>query len=216
MICVSLLIHNEALVADSQFRAVHILRGLVKVRHPRLLLESILFVNHSATYPDTFRMLSRLDYREGQSRARNQILFADACEGCTHINAMPTHPQILGQRCAWQMPIDADVVPLRRRHSPLRSRSRHSTVSSHRDLETAHAHIKEDCCGHYVYVWYLVSKLKMQEDTTDKFRVCGSALGTIVHTVELSKKVDKDLTWDGLDDQIWAVCDVNLASFASK
>ncbi|KAJ4373797.1 hypothetical protein N0V83_002536 [Neocucurbitaria cava] len=46
--------------------------------------------------------------------------------------------------------------------------------------------------------------------------VCGSALGTIVHTVALSKKVDKDLTWDGLDDQIWAVCDVNLASFATS
>jgi hypothetical protein len=48
------------------------------------------------------------------------------------------------------------------------------------------------------------------------FLVCGSALGTIVHTVMLSKKADQDLTWDGIDDQIWAVCDVNLASFASR
>jgi nitroreductase len=46
--------------------------------------------------------------------------------------------------------------------------------------------------------------------------VCCSALGTIIHTVALAKKVDQDLTWDGLDDQIWAVCDVNLASFASE
>jgi|TARA_R110002003_G_scaffold122_1_gene10995 hypothetical protein len=46
---------------------------------------------------------------------------------------------------------------------------------------------------------------------------CGSALGTIAHTISLDKKhTDPDLTWDGLDDQIWAVCDVNLASFASK
>jgi hypothetical protein len=46
--------------------------------------------------------------------------------------------------------------------------------------------------------------------------VCASALGTIIHTVMLDRLVDKDLTWDGIDDQIWAVCDVNLASFASK
>lgn len=46
--------------------------------------------------------------------------------------------------------------------------------------------------------------------------VCVSALMTIIHTLALDKKMDKDLTWDGLEDQIWAVCDVNLASFASK
>jgi hypothetical protein len=46
--------------------------------------------------------------------------------------------------------------------------------------------------------------------------VCVSALMTIVHTLALEKKMAKDLTWDGLEDQIWAVCDVNLASFASK
>lgn len=46
--------------------------------------------------------------------------------------------------------------------------------------------------------------------------VCVSALLTIVHTLALDKKKDKDLTWDGLEDQIWAVCDVNLASLASK
>ncbi|KAG9187831.1 hypothetical protein G6011_05702 [Alternaria panax] len=46
--------------------------------------------------------------------------------------------------------------------------------------------------------------------------VCGSALGTIIHTVALGKKSDQDLTYDGIDDQIWAVCDVNLASFASQ
>lgn len=45
--------------------------------------------------------------------------------------------------------------------------------------------------------------------------VCVSALMTIVHTLALDKKMDKDLTWDGLEDQIWAVCDVNLASLAS-
>ncbi|KAJ4340211.1 hypothetical protein N0V95_007563 [Ascochyta clinopodiicola] len=45
--------------------------------------------------------------------------------------------------------------------------------------------------------------------------VCGSALMTIVHTFTLDKKADKDLTWDGIEDQIWAVCDVNLASLAS-
>jgi hypothetical protein len=48
------------------------------------------------------------------------------------------------------------------------------------------------------------------------FLVCCSALGTIVHTVMLDKRHDKDLTWDPIDDQIWAVCDVNLASFASQ
>ncbi|KAJ4985281.1 hypothetical protein SVAN01_09226 [Stagonosporopsis vannaccii] len=46
--------------------------------------------------------------------------------------------------------------------------------------------------------------------------VCVSALMTIIHTLALDKKMDKDLTWDGLEDQIWAVCDVNLASFANK
>ncbi|RAR07448.1 ubiquinone biosynthetic process [Stemphylium lycopersici] len=46
--------------------------------------------------------------------------------------------------------------------------------------------------------------------------VCGSALGTIVHTVSLDQKEHQDLTYDGIDDQIWAVCDVNLASFATS
>ena len=46
--------------------------------------------------------------------------------------------------------------------------------------------------------------------------VCVSALMTIVHTLALEKKMAKDLTWDGLEDQIWAVCDVNLASLASE
>ena len=46
--------------------------------------------------------------------------------------------------------------------------------------------------------------------------VCISALMTIIHTIALDKKMDKDLTWDGLEDQIWAVCDVNLASLASE
>ena len=46
--------------------------------------------------------------------------------------------------------------------------------------------------------------------------VCVSALMTIAHTFALEQKMDKDLTWDGLEDQIWAVCDVNLASFASE
>ncbi|KAL1611690.1 hypothetical protein SLS59_000409 [Nothophoma quercina] len=47
------------------------------------------------------------------------------------------------------------------------------------------------------------------------FAVCASALMTIIHTLALDKKLDKDLTWDGIEDQIWAVCDVNLASLAS-
>jgi hypothetical protein len=54
---------------------------------------------------------------------------------------------------------------------------------------------------------------------TSGFLVCASALGTIIHTVALDQKdksLEQDLTWDGLDDQIWAVCDVNLASFASQ
>ncbi|CAN9169254.1 unnamed protein product [Alternaria alternata] len=37
--------------------------------------------------------------------------------------------------------------------------------------------------------------------------VCGSALGTIIHTVALGRKNNQDLTFDGIDDQIWAVCD---------
>ncbi|KAF2997437.1 hypothetical protein E8E13_006125 [Curvularia kusanoi] len=46
--------------------------------------------------------------------------------------------------------------------------------------------------------------------------VCISALMTILHTLALDKKKNTDLTWDGLEDQIWAVCDVNLASFATS
>jgi hypothetical protein len=59
-------------------------------------------------------------------------------------------------------------------------------------------------------------KLAVAVMFTSGLLVCASALGTIVHTVELSRKVETDLTWDGLDDQIWAVCDVNLASLASE
>ncbi|KAL6712609.1 hypothetical protein ACN47E_000486 [Coniothyrium glycines] len=51
--------------------------------------------------------------------------------------------------------------------------------------------------------------------------VCISALGTIVNTagtagLNSKKPAEQDLTWDGLNDQIWAVCDVNLASFATS
>jgi hypothetical protein len=46
--------------------------------------------------------------------------------------------------------------------------------------------------------------------------VCGSALGTILSTVSLGTKVDDNLTWDGINEQIWVLCDVNLASFASQ
>ncbi|ORY04385.1 hypothetical protein BCR34DRAFT_634161 [Clohesyomyces aquaticus] len=42
--------------------------------------------------------------------------------------------------------------------------------------------------------------------------VCLFALGTIIHTVQLARKREKDLTWDSIDDQIWAACDINLAS----
>jgi hypothetical protein len=62
----------------------------------------------------------------------------------------------------------------------------------------------------------LARKLAVAAMFTSGVLVCGSALGTIIHTVALDKKVDTDLTWDGIDDQIWAVCDVNLASFASE
>ena len=59
-------------------------------------------------------------------------------------------------------------------------------------------------------------KLAVAVMFTAGIAVCVSALMTIVHTLALDKKMDKDLTWDGLEDQIWAVCDVNLASLASK
>ncbi|KAF2877083.1 hypothetical protein BDV95DRAFT_601498 [Massariosphaeria phaeospora] len=45
--------------------------------------------------------------------------------------------------------------------------------------------------------------------------VCASALGTIVHTALLDVNAP-DLTYDGVSDQIWAVCDVNIAHFASS
>ncbi|KAH7078622.1 hypothetical protein FB567DRAFT_140174 [Paraphoma chrysanthemicola] len=52
---------------------------------------------------------------------------------------------------------------------------------------------------------------------TSGLLVCISALATIVHTIILEqKKDDPDLTWNALNDQIWAVCDVNLASFATS
>ncbi|KAH7079321.1 hypothetical protein BKA63DRAFT_508165 [Paraphoma chrysanthemicola] len=52
---------------------------------------------------------------------------------------------------------------------------------------------------------------------TSGLLVCISALATIVHTINLDKKKDDpDLTWNALNDQIWAVCDVNLASFATS
>ncbi|KAF2112953.1 hypothetical protein BDV96DRAFT_648577 [Lophiotrema nucula] len=50
---------------------------------------------------------------------------------------------------------------------------------------------------------------------TSGFLVCGSALGSIVHTATLNTN-SSDLTWDGVDDQIWAVCDVNLAHFSTS
>ncbi|KAF2034544.1 hypothetical protein EK21DRAFT_46615, partial [Setomelanomma holmii] len=72
-----------------------------------------------------------------------------------------------------------------------------------------------------IEVWKLqlstVKKLAVSAMFMSGLLVCGSALGTIVHTIMLNKKHgDRDLTWDGLDDQIWAVCDVNLASFATS
>ncbi|KAI2478803.1 hypothetical protein Ptr902_09769 [Pyrenophora tritici-repentis] len=46
--------------------------------------------------------------------------------------------------------------------------------------------------------------------------VCCSALGSIIHCIQLDRMADIDLTYDGVDDQIWAVCDVNLASIATS
>ncbi|KAF3045555.1 hypothetical protein E8E12_009776 [Didymella heteroderae] len=59
-------------------------------------------------------------------------------------------------------------------------------------------------------------KLAVAVMFTAGIAVCISALMTIVHTLALDKKMDKDLTWDGLEDQVWAVCDVNLASLATS
>jgi hypothetical protein len=70
-----------------------------------------------------------------------------------------------------------------------------------------------------IEIWRLhlatLKKLAVAAMFTSGLLVCASAMGSIIHTVALSKKTDTDLTWDGVDDQIWAVCDVNLASFAS-
>ncbi|XPS71185.1 hypothetical protein M3J09_003372 [Ascochyta lentis] len=62
----------------------------------------------------------------------------------------------------------------------------------------------------------LKRKLAVAVMFTSGVLVCGSALMTIVHTFALDKKADRDLTWDGIEDQIWAVCDVNLASLATS
>ncbi|KAF2625855.1 hypothetical protein BU25DRAFT_344858 [Macroventuria anomochaeta] len=71
-----------------------------------------------------------------------------------------------------------------------------------------------------VEIWKLHLPLKRKLAVAVMFiagvAVCISALMTIVHTLALDKKMDKDLTWDGLEDQIWAVCDVNLASLATS
>jgi hypothetical protein len=59
-------------------------------------------------------------------------------------------------------------------------------------------------------------KLAVAGMFTSGVLVCCSAMGSIIHTVALNnKRADIDLTWDSIDDQIWAVCDVNLASLAS-
>jgi hypothetical protein len=63
----------------------------------------------------------------------------------------------------------------------------------------------------------LSKKLAVAAMFASGFLVCCSAMGSVVHTVALNNKhTDTDLTWDSIDDQIWAVCDVNLASFASQ
>ena len=71
-----------------------------------------------------------------------------------------------------------------------------------------------------IEIWKLHLPLKRKLAVAVMFvsgvAVCCSALMTIVHTLALDKKTDKDLTWDGIEDQIWAVCDVNLASLASE
>ena len=45
--------------------------------------------------------------------------------------------------------------------------------------------------------------------------VCGSALASMIVTIKLDPN-STDVTWDGMNNQIWAVCDVNLAHFSSK
>jgi hypothetical protein len=62
---------------------------------------------------------------------------------------------------------------------------------------------------------YVASRPLLRLHPLTEQSVCGSALGSILHTVALYRKGSTDLTLDGVDDQIWAVCDVNLASFAS-
>ncbi|KAL5117728.1 hypothetical protein ACEQ8H_004338 [Pleosporales sp. CAS-2024a] len=46
--------------------------------------------------------------------------------------------------------------------------------------------------------------------------VCVSALLTVVFTVKLAKTQAADFTWDDVDEQMWAMCDVNLASFSTS
>ncbi|CAA9965235.1 hypothetical protein PTMSG1_08594 [Pyrenophora teres f. maculata] len=46
--------------------------------------------------------------------------------------------------------------------------------------------------------------------------VCCSALNSIVNCIKLNKMPNMDLTYDTIDDQIWAVCDVNIASIATS
>jgi hypothetical protein len=73
----------------------------------------------------------------------------------------------------------------------------------------------------FVEIWKLhlpmAKKLVVGAMFMSGLLTCFSALQTITHTIALDRKhTDPDITWDGLNDQIWAVCDVNLASFASK
>jgi hypothetical protein len=181
---------------------LHLLRGIVQVRHSRLLLEDVFDIFDTATHPDLVCLLGCVDRCAGKSSHCERRQTTDRwmkvtliCMQCQPIEKFWDH----------DLPGICRLTPM---------------------ISLFGAGIPHFILEVVILLCPLIEIWRLHLSTTKKLAVgamfmsgifvCGSALGTIIHTVALAKKVNQDLTWDGLDDQIWAVCDVNLASFASK
>jgi hypothetical protein len=181
---------------------LHLLRGIVQVRHSRLLLEDVFDIFDTATHPDPVCLLGCVDRCAGKSSHCERRQTTDRwmkvtliCMQCQPIEKFWDH----------DLPGICRLTPM---------------------ISLFGAGIPHFILEVVILLCPLIEIWRLHLSTTKKLAVgamfmsgifvCGSALGTIIHTVALAKKVNQDLTWDGLDDQIWAVCDVNLASFASK
>jgi hypothetical protein len=148
-------------------RDVHLLRGPEQVRHSRLLLADVFFIDNSVANSHSLCTVRSVDYRQGMFTfcVDPTSKYPNTDEiGHTHLYAMHTNSQVLGRRRAGHMSTDTDDVALRRRNTALHHRARHPSLSTVRDLEAALAMEAQARSRSHVYSWYCRMRLSAHDN----------------------------------------------------